>query len=62
MLVRRYYKDAYNPQKVWEVTQLVGGYYLRQYVNGRQFNRGTRVTKKFLKSIGILDFEVVDGM
>ena len=29
---RMFYKDKWNPNKVWEVVELIGGYYLRQYV------------------------------
>lgn len=56
---RTYYKDRYNSDKVWEVVKLSGGYYLRQYVCGRQFGKGVRTTKKFIRSLGILDFEKV---
>ena len=37
---RTYYKDRYNDNKVWEVVKLSGGYYLRQYICGKQFGRG----------------------
>ena len=37
---RTYYKDRYNDNKVWEVVKLRGGYYLRQYICGKQFGRG----------------------
>lgn len=59
MVERIYYRDKYNRNKVWEVAKLNGGYYLRQYVCGRQIGRGLRTTKKFIRSIGILDFEVI---
>ena len=59
MAERTYYRDKYNKDKVWEVVKLHGGYYLRQYVRGSQAGRGLRTTKKFIQSIGILDFEVV---
>ena len=58
---RTYYQDKYNSDKVWEVTKLRGGYYLRQYVCGEQFGKGLRTTKKFIQSLGILDFEVMEG-
>ena len=32
-----------------------GGYYLRQYISGRQHGRGIRTTKNYLEQIGILD-------
>ncbi len=58
---KKFYRDKWNPNKVWEVARLVGGYYLRQYINGSQFGRGARVTKKHIESIGILNFEEVAG-
>ena len=57
---RIYYRDRYNSNKVWEVAKLKGGYYLRQYVCGKQMGRGLRTTKKFIRSLGIFDFEVVE--
>ena len=56
---RIYYRDKYNSNKVWEVVKLEGGYYLRQYVCGKQIGRGLRTTKRFIKSLGILDFKVI---
>lgn len=61
MTERTYYRDKYNMNKVWEVVKLNGGYYLRQYVCGRQIGRGLRTTKKFIQNLGIFDFEVVIG-
>ncbi|RKJ03153.1 hypothetical protein D7X87_15065 [bacterium D16-54] len=60
-LQRTYYRDRYNSDKIWEVVKLNGGYYLRQYICGRQTGRGLRTTKKFIRSLGILDFEAVTG-
>lgn len=59
MVKRTYYRDRYNCNKVWEVVKLTGGYYLRQYIWGRQTGKGLRTTKKFIRSLGILDFEVI---
>ena len=59
MVKRTYYRDRYNCNKVWEVAKLNGGYYLRQYICGSQIGRGLRTTKKFIQSLGILDFEVI---
>lgn len=59
---RTFYQDRWNKNKVWEVVQLVGGYYLRQYVCGHQWGRGLRTTKKFIKSLGILEFEQVPAV
>lgn len=58
--VKRYwYQDPWNENKKWEVVKLVGGWYLRQYVCGSQVNRGVRASKKFIESIGILDYELL---
>lgn len=52
-----FYRDRWNPNKTWEVVKLVGGYYLRQYINGIQFGKGLRTTKRYITSIGIFGFE-----
>ncbi len=57
MLERRFYRDRYNAAKVWEVVKLSHGYYLRQYINGVQFGRGSRRRKADIADIGILGFE-----
>lgn len=57
MVKREWYRDRYNSKKTWEVVKMVGGYYLRQYVDGRQVNTGLRTTKTFIASIGIFEFE-----
>ena len=62
MVQRKFYQDRWNEKKVWEVVKLVGGFYLRQYIDGRQQGRCLRTTKKFIKSIGILDFQEVAGV
>ena len=59
---RTFYQDRWNKNKVWEVVQLVGGYYLRQYVCGQQWGRGLRTTKEFIKSLGILEFEQIPAV
>lgn len=61
-LQRTYYRDRWNEKKVWEVVKLVGGYYLRQYISGKQVGRGVRTTKGFIKSLGVLEFEKVGGI
>ena len=43
--------DKYNSSKEWEVIKLSGGYYLKQYIKGKQFGRGFRTTKKYIESI-----------
>lgn len=57
MVKREWYRDRYNSKKTWEVVKMVGGYYLRQYINGQQVNIGLRTTKAFIASIGIFEFE-----
>ncbi|HBV82624.1 MAG TPA: hypothetical protein DEB74_07475 [Lachnospiraceae bacterium] len=59
---RTFYKDKWNQNKFWEVAELVGGYYLRQYVCGKQWGNGMRTTKQFIKTIGIFDFEQIPGI
>lgn len=59
---RTFYKDRWNENKVWEVAELIGGYYLRQYVCGKQWGRGLRTTKRFIQSIGIFDYEQVTSV
>ncbi len=46
-------EDKYNKNKQWEITHLKGGYYLREFICGRQFGRGCRTTKKWLDETGI---------
>lgn len=56
---RTIYQDPYNNNKTWEVTELSGGYYLKQFINGKQFGRGSRTTKKNLKEIGIFGMDCI---
>ena len=56
---RTIYQDPYNSIKTWEVTELSGGYYLKQFIKGKQFSRGSRTTKKHLKEIGIFEMECI---
>ena len=56
---RKFYRDRWNQNKVWEVVKLSGGYYLRQYIKGKQFGRGIRTTKKSIQNMGIFGFEEV---
>lgn len=59
-ITREFYIDKFNPKKVWEVAYLNGGgLYLRQYIAGRQWGKGIKTTKKFVKSIGIFDFDLL---
>ncbi len=59
---RTWYQDRYNDKKIWEVVKLVGGYYLRQYIDGKQFGKGMKTSKRFIESIGIFGFEEVAGL
>lgn len=59
---RGYRATAGKAKKVWEVVKLVGGYYLRQYISGQQVGRGMKTSKKFIKSIGVFEFEEVGGI
>lgn len=52
-------EDKYNKNKQWEITYLKGGYYLRQFICGRQFGRGSRVTKRWIREIGIPQMKAV---
>lgn len=61
-LQRNYYRDRWNEKKVWEVAKLVGGYYLRQYISGQLVGRGMKTSMKFIKSIGVFEFEEVGGI
>lgn len=56
---RKIYQDPYNSIKTWEVTKLSGGYYLKQFINGKQFGRGSRTTKKRLEQIGIFEMDCI---
>lgn len=59
MVKKDLYQDRYNSSKTWQVCHLSGGTYLKQFVNGIQQGSGIRCNKKFIKSIGIFDFEMV---
>lgn len=56
---RIFYQDPFNLRKKWEIVKLKGGYYLRQYICGKQFGRGVRVSKRRLNDLGILKYEKV---
>lgn len=59
MIKRVNYQDAYNPLKVWQVSHLKGGFYLKQFIAGVQVHGGLRCTKEYIRSIGILSFKQV---
>ena len=58
-MIRTLYQDKYNPNKTWEVTSMSHGFYLKQFICDKQFGRGLRTTKEYLKSIGILDMQIL---
>lgn len=57
MVKREWYRDRYNSKKTWEVVKMVGGYYLRQYVDGQQVNTGLRTTKALLQALVFLNLK-----
>lgn len=59
MVQRTFYQDIWNEKKVWEVVKLSGGFYLRQYIDGKQYGRGIRTSKRFIEGIGIMGFPKV---
>ena len=42
--------------------EVYGEEYLRQYISGQQVGRGMKTSKKFIKSIGVFEFEEVRGI
>lgn len=58
-MIREFYQDKYNVNKIWEIVTLSGGYYLRQYICGKQFGRGVRTTKRKLKNLGIPEMKKI---
>ena len=48
--------DKYNSSKEWEIIKLSGGYYLKQYIRGKQFGRGFRTSKRYIENI--LDIKI----
>lgn len=59
---RTFYRDKWNEDKVWEVSELIGGYYLRQYVCGKQWGSGMKTTRNFIENIGIFGFEQIPAI
>lgn len=58
-MIRTIYQDKYNPQKTWEVTSMSHGFYLRQFICNKQFGRGLKTSREYIKSIGILDMKIL---
>ena len=51
---RVYYQDKYNKDKVWEITKQSGGnYYVKQFIKGKQFGKGTRMSKSDVDDLGL---------
>ncbi|MGL4861810.1 MULTISPECIES: hypothetical protein [Bacteria] len=61
MVKSKIIKDKYNDLKSWEIIKLSGGYYLKQYICGKQFGRGIRTTKKFIMQILDIKIEFKNG-
>jgi hypothetical protein len=47
------YQDKYDSQKIWEVTKSGNEYRLAEIYNGRQFGQAVKVSKEYLKLIGM---------
>ena len=58
------FKDKYNDYKEWEIIKLNGGYYLKQYIKGKQFGRGFKTSKKWIeKTLDIkLEYDEEKGL
>lgn len=52
-------QDKYNKAKTWEIAYLSHGYYLREYINRKQYGRGSRVTMSWLKALGLFDMQPI---
>jgi hypothetical protein len=52
-------QDIYNSKKTWEVSYISHGIYLKQFICGKQFNRGSRVSKRWIKDIGLFEMPVI---
>lgn len=46
-------QDKYNKDKTWEINYISHGIYLKQYICGKQYGRGCRVSMKWLKELGL---------
>ncbi len=58
-MTRTLYQDKFNSQKVWEVTSISHGFYLKQFICGKQFGRGLKTSKEYIKSIVIFDMQIL---
>ena len=58
-MIRTLYQDRYNTNKTWEVTSISHGFYLKQFICGKQFGRGLKTSREYLRSIGILDMQIL---
>ena len=52
-------QDKYNNKKMWRITKLSHGYYLHQFICGRQFGRGQRITRRQIREIGIDQMKLI---
>lgn len=54
-MVKRFFVDRYNANKIWEVTKLSGGnYYVKQWICGKQYGKGYRMYKRFIDEVGMM--------
>lgn len=54
------FKDKYSAFKEWEIIKLNGGYYLKQYIKGKQFGRGFKTSKKWIEKTLEIELEYND--
>ena len=57
MVKREWYRDRYNSKKTWEVVKMVGGYYLRQYINGQQVTPDSGQQRLLLQALVFLNLK-----
>ena len=53
-MIKTIYQDKYNPNKTWEVTSMSHGFYLKQFICNKQFGRGLRTTREYIKSMLVI--------
>ena len=60
-MVKRWFRDQYNGNKVWEVTKLSGGnYYVKQFINGTQYGKGSRIHKWLIDDISMMEGKEIE--
>lgn len=63
-MVKRFFVDRYNENKIWEVTKLSGGnYYVKEWIKGifysGQYGKGCRMSKQLIDEIGMMNGEEI---